>query len=546
MMRSTLIGAAVCTVALSCAPLLASAGQIGPRSDSVFSSGVGRDVPSNPITPEPPIKRPNTTSCVVTLAYNYAFENFTPDVGAYAPPPASQCPGPWSKVVLDWNVSVSGTQYDRLGAIWIGGTEIFHFTTSEPPGSQIMWHVEKDVTEYTQQLNTPQNFTISLGNLLNQSLTGIYYATATLTFYEPGPKWPPATTPDLVAPISTTGSPPWFTLNTPSDQASATLSLPTNIERALLEVYTTGHGCDEFWYAQESTAYEQSIGQSCGGTAYRELDVTLDGALVAVIVPYPYIYTGGINPSFWLPIPGHDTLDQPPYPVDLSPFVGILTNGQPHTIAISVDNNFGYWVADADLLITQDHGASTTSGKVTALESGPAQVEHYNESRLTSTGGNASYRAQHYVNASGYVDTSHGRVTTTTATNWTFSDRQRFANSSAYYFYIADTQGTTTETVSNRGHKTTTTTTVEYPLALRKPSGVPLGIDQAWYQTIATADKHGSSMSIAQDVIRADASGGPHTTEHFLLENSNGYCYDREFKAANRVLTKDRKTSCRR
>src|SRR5580692_1869442 len=107
---------------------------------------------SDPVVAGPPVSRPKTASCKVTLIQNYQFENFTPAMGPYAPPAA--CPGPWSKVVLDWTVSVSGVQFDRLGAIWLGGTEIFHFTTSEPPGPQITWHVAKDVTEYANTFQT--------------------------------------------------------------------------------------------------------------------------------------------------------------------------------------------------------------------------------------------------------------------------------------------------------------------------------------------------------------------------------------------------------
>jgi hypothetical protein len=544
------VRAAASATAVLLTPLTAQAGfapNAAHLSDVPFAPAAVRpDTPSNPITPEPKIKRPNTTACVVTLVSNYPFENFTPATGPYAPPAASQCPGPWSKVIFDWNVGVSGIQYDRLGAVWLGGTEIFHFTTSEPPGSPITWHVEKDVTEYAQALESATNYTVSLGNLTTPSLTGIYTVTATLTFYEPGPKWPAATTPDLVAPISnTTSSPPWFTLNTPTDQASATLSLPTNIESAQLEVYATGHGCDEFWYAAESTAYEQSIGQQCGGTAYRELDVTVDGKLAAAIVPFPYLYTGAIAPSLWLPIPGHDTLNVPPYQVNLTPFVGVLTNGQPHTIAISVDNNSGYWVCDADLLLTEDHGASTTSGALTELSSRPANVEHYNESHLTSAGGTAEYRARHRVTARGYVDTSHGRVTTSVDQDWTFADHQNFANTNAFYVYTARTIGTTTQTVASGQGKATTTTTLEYPFDIRKPTGGPLSFHQAWYQTVNAATRHGGSFSYGQDVIRATTSGGPHTTEHFILQDSNGSCYDRMFAAVSRVLTGDQRVRCK-
>jgi len=350
-----------------------------------------------------------------------------------------------------------------------------------------------------------------------------------------------------VLPISEpSGSPPWFTLNTPSNTAQATLSLPTNIEDAQLEVYTTGHGCDEFWYAQESTAYEQSIGQTCGGTAYREVDVYVDSMLAGVIIPYPYVYTGGIDPSLWLPITGHDTLGIPPYLVDLGPFVGILTDGQPHTIAISVDNNFGYWVADADLLLTEDHGSATTSGKLTALSSGPKTVERYNESRLNSAGGSAEYRAEHHVSAAGYVDTSHGRINTSVDQTWSFADHQRFTNAAGYYFYIANTAGTTVKRVANHGKTETITTALNYPFAIRSPQTGGLTIDQAWYQTVSDAGGRHPLLSTAQAQIHAKAGGGSTTTtEHYDLTDTNGYCYDQLLSATDRVLQTNKVKACR-
>jgi len=383
---------------------------------------------------------------------------------------------------------------------------------------------------------------------LTKSLTGVYVATATLTFYEPGPHWPAAVTPDAVDSISAApASPPWFTLNTPSNLASQTLTLPTNIESAELEVYATGHGCDEFWYANESTAYEQSLNPSdtCGGTAYRELDVTVDNMLAGVIVPYPYIYTGGISPSFWLPMPGHDTLGIPPYRINLSPFAGILTDGQPHTIAISVDNNTSYWVCDADLLITTDHGSATTTGALTSLHSGPSVVEHYNESHLNSAGGTAEYRAKHWVDARGYINTSHGRITTIVDQQYQYADHQSFANSGSYYLYTANTAGTTTESVVRPGGKTVTTTTTSYPLDVDKPTGKSLQIDQAWYQTVNQQAPHGNSLAYSQDVIRASAAGGVHTSEHYIQQTSQGYCYDRLFTSVARVLTGDKLLKCK-
>ena len=493
---------------------------------------------SDPVVAGPPVSRPTSGSCKVTLIQNYMFNNFTPATGSYAPPAA--CPGPWSKVVLDWTVSVSGVQFDRLGAIWLGGTEIFHFTTSEPPGPQITWHVAKDVTEYANTFQTASDYTVSLGNVVNGTYTGIYDSTATLTFYKVDKSYPAAKVPDIVAPISQypTASPPWFTLNTPSNQASATLNLPTNIDDASLEVYTTGHGCDEFWYAQESSAYEQSIGQTCGGSAYREIDVWLDNQLVGIVDPFPYLYTGAIDPILWLPVTGHDTLNIPPYKVDLSPWVGVLTNGQPHTVAVSVFNNFGYWVADADLLLTLDHGMSATSGKLTHYFTGnPAKIEHIDEKHLTPAGGYATYTARHLLVAEGYVETLHGRIHHKVKEDLNFTNFQRLNNTTEAFFVNSNGALATTSETRAQGAGDVTTTTDEFPLKINLT--LQVNIAQSYFESVVGLSGRTPSQATTSDQITARTIAGKptQTADHLVINNNGTDCWDQLLTASNGALT---------
>src|ERR1700729_4518314 len=67
---------------------------------------------SNPVTAEPPVTRPHTKPCVVTLFQNLEFADYTPKTYSYTPP--ASCPGPWSKVVFTADFTVTaGRQYDR-------------------------------------------------------------------------------------------------------------------------------------------------------------------------------------------------------------------------------------------------------------------------------------------------------------------------------------------------------------------------------------------------------------------------------------------------
>src|ERR1035438_6413706 len=71
----------------------------------------------------------------------------------------------------------------------------------------------------------------------------------------------------------------------------------------------------------------------------------------------PRIYTGGIDPYLWRPIPGVHTLNFEPYRVDLTPFAGVLSNGQLHNVAVSVYNADQYFSATATLLLYLDAGS---------------------------------------------------------------------------------------------------------------------------------------------------------------------------------------------
>src|SRR5215813_4682060 len=84
----------------------------------------------NTATADPLLPRPATQPCVVPLFTMVEFANFSPKTFSYTPP---ACPGPWAKVVLRANFSVTaGRQFDRTANIWIGGTNVYFGTTSEP------------------------------------------------------------------------------------------------------------------------------------------------------------------------------------------------------------------------------------------------------------------------------------------------------------------------------------------------------------------------------------------------------------------------------
>src|SRR5215470_6088964 len=204
----------------------------------------------NTATADPSVPRPDTRPCVVELFSNFRFDDFSPRLFQYAPPP--HCPGPWSKVVFEGDFSVTaGRQFDRTANVWIGGTNVYFGTTSEPSRTvSRSWHVERDLTDYSALFNTAQNGRVDLGNLVNPTFTSTLFGTAELQFYplsgnngngnakgngnSNGNGAP--TTADMVLPMASNPSGGTAFLNTTSDSLSKTFTLPTNVERAYLDV----------------------------------------------------------------------------------------------------------------------------------------------------------------------------------------------------------------------------------------------------------------------------------------------------------------------
>ena len=74
----------------------------------------------------------------------------------------------------------------------------------------------------------------------------------------------------------------------------------------------------------------------CGGGAYRQIEVYVDGIIAGLAYPFPVVYTGGINPLLWRPLTGVFSFNVPPYEFDLTPFAGRLNDGRDHVLGIRV------------------------------------------------------------------------------------------------------------------------------------------------------------------------------------------------------------------
>ncbi|MDR3081506.1 MAG: peptide-N4-asparagine amidase A, partial [Streptomyces sp.] len=292
----------------------------------------------DPLTAAPAIETPDTRSCEATIVETQ-FRDFTPYRGSYAPPKG--CGDRWSKVVLRLDGKVKGRQYDRLGYLRMGGVEVFRTSTPEPSVDGITWSVEKDVTHYSDTLHREQPVEMLIGNVVDETYTGVIDVKVTLTFYAAKGSTKAAETPDKVLPLE-----------------SATLTTPRNSERIVAEVYATGSGggCEEYWYLTVPDAAPYSCKADKG--PYREVQVKVDGQLAGIAAPFPNVWTGGwSNPFLWYVVPAPRAFDVKPIEYDLTPFAGILNDGREHRVEVSVaglpEGQSG-WSTPTNVLVWQD------------------------------------------------------------------------------------------------------------------------------------------------------------------------------------------------
>ena len=514
---------------------------------------------------DPTIPRPNTKPCIVTLLSDQAFENFNNANYTYTPP--AQCPGPWAKVVFTADFSIQpGVQFDRTGQLFLGDVNIFFGTTAEPLQTQTnTWHVERDLTDYTPLFKTPQTGFASLGNIVGEDgLNSIIFGTFKLEFYPANFFNPAPRTADLVLPLpdNSSGS---VQLNNTSPELTQTFTLPTNVENAYLDVIAQSQSDEEQWFFCLPDALGTSLGV-CGNTAFRQVDISIDGTPAGVAPIFPWIYTGGIDPGLWVPIPGVQTLNLQPYRVDLTPFAGVLSNGKPHTVGVTVFNAFNFFSTVANLLIYEDHASKEVTGEVTEnnlAAPNPALVNNVTvDSNGNATGVVTVTNAQNFTIA-GYVNTSHGRVSTKIQQNVNFSNAQT-VTSTATQFGQSVVQ---TSTING------TTTTQTGPFITAKKISVSYPFNGGFLETLETSGNIDETSSIAQNFLRSEAetlegipvlqsnvsnqltsqdsavfvpsptgfslssTSGQKSTQSYVFKDSLGNCFSRTLTAANSELT---------
>ena len=493
----------------------------------------------DPRTAGPPVAVPPTHSCTVRIV-DHQFVNFDVYTNAYTPP--ADCAGPWAKVVLRMSGAVAGRQFDRLGWLEIGGVTVLKTSTPEPSPVGIRWSVEKDVTGYAPVLRAPAQVSMFLGNIVNETFTGVLDIQVDLTFYVADRAHPaPASASDVVP------------LPDLRDAAStAPVTLPRNAERLVAEVYATGSGggCEEFWYLTAPPA----SGYSCPADQgpYREVQVLLDGQVAGIAVPFPHVYTGGwSNPFLWYVLPAPRAFNVAPLSYDLTPYLGRLTDGAPHTVAVrvvGVPAGQPGWDTPVNLLAWRDPKATQVTGTVLA--------DHLDALRNDSTfsvvdGMNQVLTtAAHHLAAVGMLHTSHGIVTTAVDERLSNDSTHRFGAEPGENPDNLTAEWTDTATVATAGK--VTRAALRYAI----DGGITVSADNRLTTTItmtdaadtAAAGRDGFQFRRLDDTYSGTASytlGVPREQRHATGTSRERYrltgdtCFDHTIETANGFVTSD-------
>ncbi|MGQ4384763.1 peptide-N4-asparagine amidase [Streptomyces sp. SAS_270] len=495
----------------------------------------------DPLTAAPPVGRPIGRSCEVTLA-QAQFRDFTPYRGAYTPPDG--CGDRWSKVVLRLDGKVKGRQFDRLGYLHVGGVEILRTSTPEPSPDGIEWSVEKDVTRYGDTFRYRRDVEMLIGNVVDDTYTGVIDVKATLTFYpaanSTGAPGKPGRAPDRVLTLQ-----------------GGALTTPRNSERIVAEVYATGSGggCEEYWYLTVPDTAPYSCKADQG--PYREVQIKVDGQLAGIAEPFPTVWTGGwSNPFLWYVIPGPRAFDIKPIEYDLTPFAGLLNDGRPHQIDVSVvgvpEGQSG-WSAPVNVLVWQDAHRDHVGGALTRNDAGDltnsSTYTPGSQQRLDTDGG-------HRLTVAGYVDTSHGRVRTTVSRTLANTSVHRWTDGENTDGLKATWRDDESVTVDGRGPARTTRTHRTYTM----DGTTTLGADDRLRTVLTLGDRAAvvetsggrrTAWSGLDDTYTGDATYTANvprdqrhavgaTSERYRLYGSDG-CYDRSLTTVQGVLTQDRK-----
>lgn len=269
--------------------------------------------------------------------------------------------------MFNLTITSNGTNYDRLALLFLSDVEVWRFSTAMPNRAGIYSNFQKDMTIYSSLLSEPQKIILALDNIFNSVFTAAFNVTITSLHYLDTfstPLTPASQVLPITPSLSSQNKSSAFSL--PDDDASVPLIFPRNTKNAVVSILASGNGNEEFWYRK---------GVPHGFSPFREIQLSIDNKLAGVSWPFPIVYTGGINPGLWRPIVGIDVYDIPSFEIDVSPWLGVLCDGNEHVFGLKAvgydpgaEDGLGTvgdnWVVTGSVFLWVDEEGNQTIGVV--------------------------------------------------------------------------------------------------------------------------------------------------------------------------------------
>ncbi|MDQ1687795.1 MAG: hypothetical protein QOK42_770 [Frankiaceae bacterium] len=497
----------------------ALAAQASDPPEQLLLDGQSQQLTATP-APDLPAGKPCTSTVISharfgvdPLGYGHAA------VGRYTP----SCRGPWGAVTMTLTGAVKGTQFDRIAYVFIGRAEVLRTSTPEPPAT---WSVVKDLSAYSSLLARPQPIAMRLDNVVNGTYTGIPDITVQLSFYKPDAKHPALSSRTQVVGLGNGGheyGEPAY-LSTPGQVDSHSVRFPVDLTRLQADVFTSGHGgCEEFWWAG-----------ACSDRLYREVQVRVDGRLAGIAPIYPVIFTGGGSPYAWRPMPAIRALDLRAYRMDLTPFVGMLTDGRAHSIGVKVaesrkDDPNDVWITSTNLIEERAGDGRRTTGRTTAYFENPLNVSG------TSLGGGAAadQGGSHQLDITGTV--THGTTKT-----WHTVQDVTFLGSGGVAAGVDTWVWTSTATANGRGLRAAYKYTVASDLFTTDHLTDELTVESVSGSVVTQRYHYLDEMQALATYIAT----GYGSRERVRVLQGTTCVYDRELDAVHMNLVADRRGDC--
>lgn len=487
---------------------------------------------------------------------------------------------------MNFTVTSKGRQFDRLAIMYFNNTEVWRTSTAEPTFNGIRWEYVKDLSAYMGywEFPHPQKIIFDLGNLVNDVYTGVFNTTLTATFSMVEDVAEPATE---IVPISAhkgsenQGS--VFIL--PADRATNWFRLPRNIRKAVVSISACGQAEEEFWWANtlqsDVDKFANQTGTLYGLSPFREVQLLIDGKIAGVQWPFPVVFTGGVVPGLWRPIVGIDAFDLRNHEIDISPWLGVLCDGEAHLFEIRVtgisddgQGNFtetravgNSWYVTGNIFLWMDEDEnSITNGTEIQIVTPP---NHYKISSATTKDATGKIQTLEYTtNVTGGMSI-YSKITTqkgTHFTTWTqdlsVTNIGRFTNYGLTQETIHNTTGKDAAMSINRSSETYYGLRYSYPLYANtsfsvEPSsrnftldatlvqGLELDIEQASIffpnspSSLSTTLEGSAHYFGSPQAKMSTGHGSTNQTFKFETKGKEEETYSRDVRAVNGTVVKD-------